>query len=167
MEAINWQAVHAISASLGSILVIGSLIFLGLEIRHSSKVTKAATMNNMMTSWADAYRAFSESENIGTIVWTGVQDPNKLSGAEQWRFSLQVAALFHNFQNAHYQWKLGLYDEASWLAQSNYLTNLMSLPGVQAVWDERKEMFSRDFRNYMETQTLNKSPDGNFRLAGT
>ena len=47
MEAINWQAVHAISASLGSILVIGSLIFLGLEIRNSAKVTKAATMNKM------------------------------------------------------------------------------------------------------------------------
>ncbi len=80
---------------------------------------------------------------------------------------MQIAALFHNFQNAHYQWKLGVYDEESWQAQSVYLANLMSLPGILAVWDERKSMFSSDFRIYVETQTLKKLPDESYKLAGT
>ncbi len=124
-------------------------------------------MNNIMNSWGDAYRGLSETENLGTIMWTGSQDPGARSGAEQWRFSIQIAVLFHNFQNAHYQWKLGVYDEESWLAQADYLVNLMSLPGIRTVWEDRKPMFSLDFRNYVETHTLKKSPDGNYRLAGT
>ena len=167
MVAIDWQAVQAISESLGLIIVIGSLIFLGLEVRHSTKVTKAATMNDIMNSWRDAYRGLSESENVGALVWTGVQDPGALSGADRWRFSMQIAALFHNFQNAHYQWKLGVYHEESWQAQSVYLANLMSLPGMLAVWYERKLMFSSDFRSHVETQTLKNPPDESCKLAGT
>ena len=80
---------------------------------------------------------------------------------------MQIAALFHNFQNAHYQWRIGVYDEDSWEAQSHYFTNLMSLPGMRAIWEERKEMFSKNFREYVETQTLKAAPDQNYRLAGT
>jgi hypothetical protein len=167
MEPINWEAVQAISESLGLIIVVSSLIYVGLQVRQNAKATRAATMNNMMNAWGDAYRGLSESENVGRLCWTGVQNPSELSGADRWRFSVQVAALFHNFQNAHYQWKLGVYDEDSWVAQSHYFANLMSLPGIRATWDERKEMFSSDFRNFVETRTLETQPDKNYTLAGT
>jgi hypothetical protein len=167
MEPINWEAVQAVSETLGLLIVVGSLIYVGTEVRQNAKATRAATMNNMMNAWGDAYRGFSESENIGRLVWTGAQDPNELSGAERWRFSIQIAALFHNFQNAHYQQKLGVYDEEVWAAQSHYLTNLMSLPGIRATWDERKQMFSKDFRDFVETHTLKTLPDDSYRLAGT
>ncbi len=167
MEAINWEAVQAISETLGLIIVISSLIYVGLEVRQNAKATRAATMNNIMISSCDAYRSLSESENVGRLVWAGVQDPSELSEADRWRFSEQIAALFHNFQNAHYQWKLGVYDQESWVAQSQYLANLMSLPGMRATWDERKAMFSSDFRHYVEMQTLKELPDGKYRLAGT
>ncbi|HIE84691.1 MAG TPA: hypothetical protein EYQ00_12995, partial [Dehalococcoidia bacterium] len=126
MEPINWEAVQAISETLGLIIVISSLIYVGLEVRQNAKATRAATMNNIMISWGDAYMGLSESENVGRLIWTGVQDPNELTGADRWRFSVQIAALFHNFQNAHYQWKVGVYDEESWVAQSHYFANLMS-----------------------------------------
>ena len=79
MEPINWEAVQAISETLGLIIVVSSLIYVGLEVRQNAKATRAATMNNMMNAWGDAYRGFSESENIGRHVWTGAQDPNELS----------------------------------------------------------------------------------------
>jgi hypothetical protein len=167
MEPINWEAVQAISESLGLIIVVSSLIYVGSEVRQNAKATRAATMNNMMNAWGDAYRGLSESENVGRLVWTGAQNPGELSGADRWRFSIQISALFHNFQNAHYQWKVGVYDEDSWAAQSHYFANLMSLPGIRATWDERQEMFSSDFRNFVETQTLKTQPDENYKLAGT
>jgi hypothetical protein len=167
VETINWEAVQAISETLGLIIVVSSLIYVGSEVRQNAKAIRAATMNNIMNAWGDAYRGLSESENVGKLVWTGVQDSSELSGADRWRFSMQIAALFHNFQNAHYQWTLGVYDEESWVAQSHYFANMMSLPGMRTTWDERKEMFSRDFRNYVENQTLKESPDREYRLAGT
>jgi hypothetical protein len=167
MTPINWEAVQAVSETLGLIIVVSSLIYVGLEVRQNAKATRAATMNNMMNAWGDAYRGLRDSQNVGRLVWTGAQNPSELSGADRWRFSAQIAALFHNFQNAHYQWKLGVYDEDSWVAQSRYLANLMSLPGIRATWDERKEMFSSDFRIFVETQTLKTQPDENYRLAGT
>ena len=166
METINWEAIQAISETLGLIIVISSLIYVGREVGQNAKAKRAETMNNMMISWAEAYRGLSDTESIGNIIWTGVQDPSELSGADRWRFSIQISALFHNYQNAHYQWRIGVYDENSWEAQSHYFVNMMSLPGIRAIWEERKEMFSKNFREYVETQTLKAAPDENYRLAG-
>jgi hypothetical protein len=147
--------------------VVGSLIYVGLEVRQNAKATRAATMNNIMSNWSEAYRGLSDSESIGNLVWTGVQDPNNLNGADRWRLSIQLAALTHNFQNAHYQWSLGVYDEGAWDAQSQYLVNLMSLPGFRSTWEERKEIFSKEFRNFVETEVLTKQPSSSYKLAGT
>ena len=133
VETFNWHALQAISETLGLIVVVGSLVFVGFEVRQSAKATRAATMNNIMGSWDDVYRGFSEPENIAEVIWTGVQDPTALTDANRWRLSLQIAGLFHNFQNAHYQWKIGAYDEQAWAAQAEFLTNLLSLPGMRAV----------------------------------
>ena len=167
MEAINWQALQAISETLGLIVVVGSLVFVGFEVRQSAKATRAATMNNIMGSWGEVYRGFSESENVAEIIWRGVQDPSALSEVEQWRYSLQIAGLFHNFHNAHYQWKIGAYDDGAWFAQAEFLTNLLSLPGVLDVWEKRKRMLSQDFQVYVDTQILTKSADSDYKLEGT
>jgi hypothetical protein len=167
MEAINWQAIQAISETLGLIVVVGSLVFVGFEVRQSVKATRAATMNNIMGAWGDVYRGFSESENIAEVIWKGVQDPAVLSEPDQWRYSLQIAGLFHNFHNAHYQWKIGAYDDGAWSAQAEFLTNLLSLPGVRSVWDERKRMLSKDFQVYVDTQILTKDADKDYKLTGT
>ena len=167
METFNWQALQAISETLGLIVVVGSLVFVGFEVRQNAKATRAATMNNIMGSWSDVYRGFSETENIAEIVWTSVQDPKSLSEVSLWRFSLQLTGLLHNFHNAHYQWKIGAYDEDTWVAQAEFLTNLLSLPGMRAVWDERKSMLSKDFQIYVDTQILTKSPDQDYKLTGT
>jgi hypothetical protein len=166
VETINWEAVQAISETLGLLIVVGSLIYVGLEVRQNAKATRAATMNNIMSNWGEAYRGLSESENVGTLIWKGVQDVNNLEGADRWRFSVQIVALFHNYQNAHYQWSLGLYDAGAWAAQSKYLANLMSLAGVHSVWEERSVMFSKDFQDYMESVVISASVDGNYSLVG-
>jgi len=167
MEAINWQALQAISETLGLIVVVGSLVFVGFEVRQSVKATRAATMNNIMGSWGEVYRGFSETENVAEIIWRGVQDHAALSEVEQWRYSLQIAGLFHNFHNAHYQWKIGAYDDGAWSAQAEFLTNLLSLPGVRDVWEKRKRMLSRDFQVYVDTQILTKEADSDYKLEGT
>ena len=48
MEAINWVAVQAVSEALGLIVVIGSLLFVGFQIRQNAQATRAASMNNVM-----------------------------------------------------------------------------------------------------------------------
>jgi hypothetical protein len=73
----------------------------------------------------------------------------------------------HNFQNAHYQWQLGVYDEEVWIAQSHYLVNLMSLPGFRATREERKQMFSKEFLDYVESKVLTVPVDDSYKLAGT
>ena len=51
MEAINWEAVSAVSEALGLIVVFGSLIFVGLQIRQSTDVAKANAYEEAANNW--------------------------------------------------------------------------------------------------------------------
>ena len=77
MEAINWEAVQAVSEALGLIVVVGSLIFVGFQIRQNAQATRAASMNNIMGSWFDMYMRVSENDKLAEVVWNGAQDPNR------------------------------------------------------------------------------------------
>ena len=146
MEAINWEAVQAVSEALGLIVVIGSLIFVGFQIRQNAKATRAASMNNIMESWGEAYTRISENENLAEIVWSGAQDPNQLSDVPRWRFALFVNGIFYSWHNAYYQWTIGTYEAQAWAGQADLMTNILHLPGIRTIWDERKQTLPKDFQ---------------------
>ena len=167
METINWEAVQAVSEALGLIVVVGSLVFVGFQIRQNAQATRAASMNTIMDSWGDMYMRVSESDKLAEIVWNGTQDPNAVSGVERFRFSIAVTSFLHSWHNTYYQWKIGTYDSEAWSAQVTALINFFSLPGIRATWNDRRNMFPQDFQMYVETEIISKSGDSNFKLAGT
>jgi len=167
MEAINWDAVGALSEAFGVIAVVASLIFVGFQIRHNAQATKTASVNNIMGAWCDMYLRFSENENYASTIWNGSQDPTSLSGVDQWRLSMAFTAFFQLFHNAYYQWKAGAYESKEWYAHMQFLRNILTLPGAQVAWKERKSIMPDDFRIYVEEKVLTKAPDPNYKLPGT
>ena len=164
---VNWAAVAALSEAFGVIVVVASLIFVGFQIRQNAQATRAASMNNIMDKWGEFYLRSSENENLAAVVWNGVQDAQALIGVDRWRLSMALTGFFYFWNNAYYQWTIGVYESKAWYAQAKFMTNLLSLPGARAVWDERKLMLPEDFQMYVETEILTKSPDPDFKIPGT
>ena len=89
----------------GVIGVVASMIFVGLEIRESSRATRAATdaeiaaqfveVNLAMHGNVDLMRAFAEVREVG--------DPSLVSLESQLMMQAHARALFHVWSNAHRQ----------------------------------------------------------------
>ena len=167
METINWEAIQAVSEALGLVVVVGSLIFVGFQIRQNAQATRAASMNNIMDTFSDRYLRISENENLAEVVWNGAQDPKAVNGVDRWRLSIAIGGFFYFWNNAYYQWTIGAYESHAWYAHEKLMTNLLTMSGIRAVWDERKSMLPEDFQMYVETEILTKSPDADYKLPGT
>ena len=167
VEPINWEAVSALSEAFGVVAVVASLIFVGFQIRQNAQATRAATMTSVMEQWAHNSQSLSENENLAEIVWNGVQDPNALSGVDRWRMTLACSSFLHYWHNAYFQWISGSLESNSWSAKTREMANLLTLPGIWAVWDERKGTLPEDFQIFIDTQVLTKSPDKDYKLSGT
>ena len=153
---MNWDAIGAIGEVVGALLVVGSLLFVGFQIRQSVRETRAASMNNIMSGWCDWYQRLSEDAELSEIVQKGAEDMSSLTDLERFRFVVLLTGNFRAWHNAWYQWRLGVYDAESWESQMRTIMGFLSMPGARAVWDERKFILPEAFQSYVEVEVAKK-----------
>ena len=79
---VNWDALGAIAETLGAIAVIATLIYLAVQIRQNSRVTKDASAQSLLTVDSNAHFLFASNGDLASIYRRGTQDPNALDADE-------------------------------------------------------------------------------------
>ena len=165
METITLERVYYIAELFGLVAVIGSLIFVGLQVMQNTRAVKVSTMHNVSEEWRDMLARLGENTDVINIMWNGLQDPESISGVEKYRFDIMLQSFFFMIANTYYQYQAGVYDSQSFLPIRNYLYYISDLPGVKSWWKERGQMFAVDFQQYYENEIVPKAPPEGFKLA--
>ena len=85
MEALNWDAITAVSEVVGVIIVAASLIFVGLQIRQSAHATQVATVENFTSDLRDFNYLVGANGEFAEILYKGWFQPGTLNSTEQFR----------------------------------------------------------------------------------
>ena len=99
---MGWTA-KGIAEFIGLISIVGSLVFVGLEVRQNSVATRASTNAAVADAFLELNLVLASSPELARSVVVSFDDPEKLSPEERilslglWR------ALFHTRSNAHRQ----------------------------------------------------------------
>ena len=118
---MNWDAIGAIAELLGAVGVIASLVYIGTQIRQS----REQMSQNTRAIRASAYQQFEHSlseramtqvtvPGLTRIVPLGMSDLEQLNEEEMRQFSAWEYANMRGFDNAYYQFQLGMFDEDRW-----------------------------------------------------
>lgn len=83
---MNWDAIGALAEMIGAAAVFGSLIYLAVQIRHSSNHFRAQIEDELQTRAFQAYDPFYEGQNAD-IVDRGLSG-EELVGGENLTFDL-------------------------------------------------------------------------------
>lgn len=136
---MNWEAIGAISESLGAIAVIVSLFYVAIQIRQNTRVMKAAAKQSLTeASQALIYKLVDQSE-----LWVKLRSGVEAADSEEdARMSLMMRAMFRGFEAQCYQYDSGLLDEDEWQALRSAIQNICGLPGVRKYWIELKPYMS-------------------------
>ena len=64
---MNWEAIGAVGEILGAIAVIGSLIFVGVQIRGNTRATQTAAAHNLTNTFNSVITNISGDPEMSRI----------------------------------------------------------------------------------------------------
>lgn len=138
-----------IAEIIGGIAVVGSLLFVGVEVRKNSAASRANAFQALSESVTQVTETVAISEQLTRLVRLGHADPRALREDERIRFLSILMVYWRRFEAAFIQHQLGIISSAEWKGFSAALDFQLSTEGGRAWWSEFESWFSPQFRSYV------------------
>ena len=134
---------------IGLLSVIGSLIFVGLEINQNTAAIRGATQQEVSYQISEMYKMGVENEKIAFIMsqaYDGIRKSD-LSPTDYTRFWLFSMMGFRRVENIYLQYNNGFVGSEAFdrIDMAFYRT-----PLVREIWEERKNSFDPEFVIFYE-----------------
>lgn len=128
-------------ANIGVIL---SILFLALQVSRTEGVIKAQT-RTAVASHATAL-LFGEASNadLASIVYRSYAG-EELSDEDSFRLARLMQAYFRSWEDIHYQYRVGLFDEEAYSRVREAWRLRLARPGVREVWCSARGSYSEAF----------------------
>jgi hypothetical protein len=146
---MNWEAISAVSQLIGSIAVVLSVLYLGVQVRRSTRVAKVAAQDAAAAAVRDVTKLFMENEELGRVWRKGLEDIDGLSPDDQARFFHATHQFLKALETIHFHYVYGLMDHQLWEGWRELLRHYVATPGIEYYWKLRPEMFSARFRTFV------------------
>ena len=132
---------------IGLFSVVGSLVFLGIEVKQNTIAVRGATQQVVSSRVSEMYRILTENENIAKLInqcYNGISktEMSESEYVQLWAFQMMG---FRRIENIHLQYKNGLLTEDAF---SRIRIGIYRTKIVREIWEERKGDFEPDFANF-------------------
>ena len=131
-------------------VVVASLIFVGLELKHASAAIRVASAQAHLDCYTDLAKSVIDSADFARIWREGLAEPDKLKEHDWVRFVAYANALFRLYENSRLQWSNGRLDEEHWRTVERQVADFWAMPGLRAAWRTRGHGFSAEFREWFD-----------------
>ena len=130
-----------LAANVGVIL---SIMFLAYQIGEQRELMKAQTRTAISSEVIGLLVSEATDEGLVSAVRRS-NDGEELSPDDRFRLDRISRAYFRYWENAHYQYRKGLYDEGEFAGNREGWKSRLSRPGVATIWCDQVAMYSPEF----------------------
>lgn len=134
--------------------VLVGLLLLAFELNQNRDMIRAQTRNEIATGVMQLMSLPAENPQLASVVRRG-DAGEELTPDEQFQYRRFQIATFRYYENAYYQYRQGMYDEAEFSKQKEAWRGYAGRsPGSVAVWCEMRSNFSTGFVEEMDTTII-------------
>ena len=148
---MNLEQAYYLSQLVGSIVVVASLIYLAVEVRQNTRIAKLNSSHINTQVYTQFLDLISSNSELADIFRRGVNDIAGLTPVEQTRFSSLMGIAFRNMFQQFQEYDMGLISDDDWDTWNKALTEIITYPGIQAVWETRRSTYNERFQAYVDT----------------
>ena len=130
MKKIDLGQTIAILANIGVFLGILLLVY---ELNQNRELAAAQIRNEIAQASAEIMRGEAQDAELLDVSMRGIAG-EPLTPLELERFQLYWLSYFQLWQNAHFQYRAGLYDEREYESQRTAWARLLARPGIRMLW---------------------------------
>jgi len=155
---LNWVAIGALGEMLGALAVMVSVLYLALQVRGQTKETQLAAIHEVSEGFRDGIAATFMDPHLSRVFVVGKDDQTQLDEAERIQFISIIQRNYRVWEDAFYQHRDGRLPVALWKSMENQYSALLNWPGVQWVWEIRRDFYTPDFRDYVDSVERHPHP---------
>lgn len=139
------------SQSIASVAVVGSLIYLGLQVRGADRSQRAIMQQGRADRASKASLTIAGAE-LARVWEKGMTADPTLTREEVTQWLLICRAAFLSGEDSFLQYRAGTLDQAAFDSYCAGVRAYMSRPGFRAAWKLSAAQFGKDFREFVDTQ---------------
>ena len=143
------QDLGLIAQILGVLLVSGSLVFVGLQMRQTHAIERANAQRDLLNQTQRWWLLGVEDEAMFDTIRAGLQDFKGLSRFQQGRFNAWGMGLHHICEGVFFQHKSGLIMPTSHEGYTIAFLAIIKTPGGLQWWDEVSKVGNVEFCSYI------------------
>jgi hypothetical protein len=132
---------------IGVIAVVASLVFVGLQIRQSTRQAKSDAADTAHRTFNEWYQTLTPE--MASLFIRSIHDFDTYSPEEKYLIYAYMMPMLVNMQEVHSKWLDGSFPQDRWHFWDSFATNAVS-PILIRVWQERRLMFSDSFQEYLD-----------------
>ena len=156
---MSLEAVYFVSQIMAAVAIVGSLLFVGLQMRHADK-TQRALMHQ-----ATIQRSIKLNEDLVIeprvlALVLKARDPQAAWSSEEiWQMRAMVRVLVLHAEDMQWQHQAGLLDGAAFESVLTVMRAMFSLPGLRICWEMVRARVSQADRALVEDLLLKDVPE--------
>lgn len=154
---MDWTVISAVAETIAAFGVVGSLIFVGFQVRQNSAGLRHAAVQAHVAEFQSIFSSIIDSGEMAKIWHEGFAHPEKLEGPDLLRFNGLGNKFMRTYQGMHWQWREGGLDDALFASMSAFLKDLAMAPGWQFLWRTRRHQYDPEFQKFMDAEINNAS----------
>ncbi len=148
---MDWTAITGVADTAAAMGVIGSLIFVGFQVRQNSKGLQHAAVQSLIATFNELYSNLIDSGDMAEIFWQGLRDPDQIEGANGVRFYAFGAKFLRAMQGIHWQWQRGVMDDKLFNSLVSFMEDAGTAPGWQHLWRTSRHRYDSEFQGFMDS----------------
>ncbi len=148
---MNWEAIGAISETIGAVGVVASLLYLASQVRASARASAVEAKLESTRLLNDFIDYLIESPELNDLFLRGLADLDSLSREDYLRFSNMSLKAFWFFSAGHFQFRNGTLDAHEFHEVRTVMRYWLRSPGCRAWWEKLgRESVSPVFRDFVD-----------------
>ena len=151
LKLSEWANIAEIIASF---VVILSLIYVGIELRHNTQALQHDSYQNVLDRMSQEQATLATNEGLLQIVMTAEESPETLTAIEWRRFRHLVLPSLGTWEYIYLANQDGAVSDLQWRAFEPYFLELVCSQGYRKLWNELQYAFSTEYINYMNSMAI-------------
>ncbi len=141
----------AIRETLGFLGVIGSMLFVGLEIRQNNTALRASAIQESISVARQQAQLLASSPELVRISILANEDPSQLTDVERTRLHWTLVSFWSGMQGIYRQWALGVLPDEEWRTWQAVICANVASPSQRAFWAESSGTWIPSFVQTVES----------------
>jgi hypothetical protein len=142
--------IASIATVISGLAVLGSLVYLSLQIRQSSKHTKALIQQGRALQTQNIWFQTAATRGLSEVFERGIDADQTMDRSQYAQFYLWMGAVYFTWEDLFYQHRDGLVDDERHVGTLNQLKQNFQRPGFRAAWTMLRTNYGREFQGFMD-----------------